>query len=1426
MERQVETQPDFWHYNDDESVNSTIGQSRLLPPHLCGATELVIPLPNTIPGEPKSYTRTTLHCPYGTRSPPKSSVLEDCVPMLPKFPVARVSPINASNIPPELAEKWRTSDNSFELLPLDVADVLIDMTFLPDDILYGVHWQLRVLAIINCHKPITLDVPLDFEKVADIRWPIRISISTTRKMRFNVSVEVIHGEAIWITNYLADTWNLEFSDPNRATLETKEAFFTYTTKDIPIELPNNLLQEKNDRWRLSHTSPDWRIPLETEDYNTILVPFENARQAWAQTHLPLFSNCRNFGSYIQLYRLLENPEWCNLVSVEETFPVTSKDFLAKAIGDQCHITLPCRFESPLDETKVRPYWHTMVDPDSVLFYIGSIPHDRMKVNESRSGLEAFFSGDNIIEGVGRDIIPVKLIRDDPLALYATKEFIPRKVALNIQYRQRTETTKVIIMASVTLSQFDLEVTRNEYDLTITYVPMNYTDIVDAFGFDEMGYIFLFSLISIVQLVLLVGLYILQWILSRYKTYFRIFKYTYMTAKSPFIATLYIFVPLTTVLLMLWAMLNYDPMTKDGAEYGHSEDVQANWLDDPRYIPEEYMSIPWPERKRMWRGGRTGTAMIAVGFYMILNSIAAFISHRSSKELKKASMKNLDMREKADSEEESNASEVDETELKKRKLEDVERKIKEMAEEDKMFLRKHDERWNPINWKRVYFGIYSLLLCTVSVFTMEFAFSDWVRQNMIAFAIFFKLMTILISKHISKQFKDDLLVAPLIVFMQVLLFMVIMAADLFTSFLASYMMMFLIDVIFNMFWDPFFAFVENSTIWQTLKGMIMIWRKKKLTDEERIRRQAESMDPLIQSFAAQSHIIATQFLIPFLLLILWIFEENTLIIQEYFKIRTGDWRDGELGDLMYYVAFVVFALVTNCLCSVVVLNTIEVSRGWRIYAYIVYSHYRFRSRQTRWVGSQESTDMAMSPEHRNLHNFCWSSQFYFAIMIHVVAMLMIAFGIECYIHQNYAFISDNLFIPLMFAAIFFCFVMKHICLFVSNMLKIWVLGTRPPAIAEAELWNLPETTPMERIAEKKKKFREEYAKIETPRVTTKLFRAEFMKKNRNFIGDHLGDLLTPRQIKRNGDMLLSMFQRLLGDRDDSTEEESDSGPHVGGMSWHAVCVAKTLIAAAKFRMKLRKKAEDEMLSRQPRYCDICGSQENVEIKPRKDITRYLDDFQRVYMFETRKNPFSPKIFMKPSSNLKEPSQKDMIHAKWDEYWATKVEFSCRCGKHQQSGELTEEQKRWMKVAVKPISDRTKVVMQGLLRMVRSKLKVEIPTQQEGEPDEIIEEKLDEVEETDAVRDVKAEISSSSGEEEIEASPEMRRESLAVPASPSERSNEIADIEDLISSDDSSSESSAHVAPDLDDSAIQIMRVWFRIAKEQEIREMNEHLSDAS
>ena len=51
---------------------------------------------------------------------------------------------------------------------------------------------------------------------------------------------------------------------------------------------------------------------------------------------------------------------------------------------------------------------------------------------------------------------------------------------------------------------------------------------------------------------------------------------------------------------------------------------------------------------------------------------------------------------------------------------------------------------------------------------------------------------------------------------------------------------------------------------------------------------------------------------------------------------------------------------------------------------------------------------------------------------------------------------------------------------------------------------------------------------------RLFRAEFMNKNRNYIGENLGRILTPRQLKRNGDMILTMLQRLLGSKDVTAE----------------------------------------------------------------------------------------------------------------------------------------------------------------------------------------------------------------------------------------------------------------------------------------------------
>ena len=48
-----------------------------------------------------------------------------------------------------------------------------------------------------------------------------------------------------------------------------------------------------------------------------------------------------------------------------------------------------------------------------------------------------------------------------------------------------------------------------------------------------------------------------------------------------------------------------------------------------------------------------------------------------------------------------------------------------------------------------------------------------------------------------------------------------------------------------------------------------------------------------------------------------------------------------------------------------------------------------------------------------------------------------------------------------------------------------------------------------------------------------------------------------------------------------------------------------------------------------------------------------------MYVTRRNPFSPSVFMAHNRDINALSQSEMIHDAWSQYWMSKVEFSCLC-----------------------------------------------------------------------------------------------------------------------------------------------------------------------
>ena len=55
-------------------------------------------------------------------------------------------------------------------------------------------------------------------------------------------------------------------------------------------------------------------------------------------------------------------------------------------------------------------------------------------------------------------------------------------------------------------------------------------------------------------------------------------------------------------------------------------------------------------------------------------------------------------------------------------------------------------------------------------------------------------------------------------------------------------------------------------------------------------------------------------------------------------------------------------------------------GWNIYDYLVYCNYRYVQREMRWKGLEDALDECILEGARTLDMMCFSSQFYFMVMV--------------------------------------------------------------------------------------------------------------------------------------------------------------------------------------------------------------------------------------------------------------------------------------------------------------------------------------------------------------------------------------------------------------------------------------------------------------
>ena len=106
----------------------------------------------------------------------------------------------------------------------------------------------------------------------------------------------------------------------------------------------------------------------------------------------------------------------------------------------------------------------------------------------------------------------------------------------------------------------------------------------------------------------------------------------------------------------------------------------------------------------------------------------------------------------------------------------------------------------------------------------------------------------------------------------------------------------------------------------------------------------------------------------------------MIIMSYFDecIQMRTLYGIKAKDLLFYMIFAIVIIPFQYVSDIFCLQVLELTHGWKIYDYLVYTRYRFLQRETRWKGFEDSLDECIEEGMRTLDQMCFSSQYYVMI----------------------------------------------------------------------------------------------------------------------------------------------------------------------------------------------------------------------------------------------------------------------------------------------------------------------------------------------------------------------------------------------------------------------------------------------------------------
>lgn len=166
---------------------------------------------------------------------------------------------------------------------------------------------------------------------------------------------------------------------------------------------------------------------------------------------------------------------------------------------------------------------------------------------------------------------------------------------------------------------------------------------------------------------------------------------------------------------------------------------------------------------------------------------------------------------------------------------------------------------------------------------------------------------------------------------------------------------------------------------------------------------------VESMMVFSQDTAGLVFVPFLIFFIFMSAEQLQVALKY---------DIRAGDFFFFFIMMVMLNVGKFPEDIIIHNTIELMWEWKLYEYLFERKFNMASREVRWKADElAGPELNVFPEPvRTIHQMCFSSQFFFMMVIHVIGIFCTVFGFAHLLRSGVNPFLDMMF-PMCTAVVF-------------------------------------------------------------------------------------------------------------------------------------------------------------------------------------------------------------------------------------------------------------------------------------------------------------------------------------------------------------------------------------------------------------------------